>query len=76
MTDEKPSKFVDLPRDSFPFVAEFYRSDNGEVVHTVTVEGPGVMDVPPLGKIHGVEIKIRVHFPDGEIVRDGTQEDN
>lgn len=45
--------FVDLPADDFPFTIEFFRTDTGEVVHTILVEGPGSVLVPALTKQYG-----------------------
>ena len=60
MTD-KPTAFHDLPADAFPFTIEFFRADTKEVVHTIRVEGPGMVEVPPLSKMHGgVEIDTRI----------------
>lgn len=57
--------FHDLPAEDFPFTIEFMRADTNEVVHTIRVEGPGVVSVPALAKRLGVEIKVRtVHDKD------------
>lgn len=66
-----PSAFQDLPATAFPFLIEFMRSDNGEVVHSIHVTGPGALEIPALRKEHGVPISVRVIYADGEIVELG-----
>lgn len=44
-----PVAFHDLPAENFPFTVEFFRGD--ELVHTIRVEGPGGIYIPPLGGV-------------------------
>jgi hypothetical protein len=52
--------FTELSEADFPFVVEFIRTDTQEVVHSIRVDGPGAVRVPPLGKELGVEIDVRI----------------
>lgn len=52
--------YADLPADAFPFTVEFLRTDTGEVVHTIRVEGPGALAVPALRHKYGVTIDVRI----------------
>lgn len=56
--------FRDLPADSFPFTVTATGAESGKVHWQVTVEGPGVLQVPPLAKMHREAINIRVSYPD------------
>lgn len=57
---DRPTVFHDLPAEDFPFTVEFLRVDTEEVVHRIRVTGPGAVEIPPLAKIHGVEMKVRI----------------
>ena len=52
--------FHDLPADQFPFEIVFTRADTGEEVQRIRVEGPGVVEVPALGRALGVKINVRI----------------
>jgi hypothetical protein len=52
--------FHELGATDFPFVIEFFREDNGEVVHRIVVTGPGGIKVPALAKRFGVGIGVRI----------------
>lgn len=51
--------FVDVPADAFPFVVEFFRESDGEIVYTITVEGPGAIHIPPMAQYGKVGTRIR-----------------
>lgn len=59
--------FRDIPADSFPFTVEWISEATNEVVYTVTVPGPGVVEVPALWPQHG-PCWTRIRYPDGQIV--------
>jgi len=50
----KPFAFADLSADAFPMVIEFSDWKTGEIWHTITVAGPGVLQIPSC-QDHGVE---------------------
>lgn len=56
--------FGDLPAEAFPFTIEFLRHDTREVVHSILVDGPGVIAVPALAGKHG-PIDVRLVTPQG-----------
>ena len=71
--------FHDLPAQAFPMDVEFYRADTGEVVCHFTIDGPGVLEVPPLARELGTRVNVRVRSGDGhtyDSVRDETREDH
>jgi hypothetical protein len=60
------TKFRDLPADAYPFRIEATGQESGETLWTEDVLGPGVLQVPPLVKMHGEPVTIRVTFATGE----------
>lgn len=65
-TSERPVEAVDLPESMYPVMIRAFRTDNREQVwDAVLTEPPGVIEVPPLGKIHGCKIDVEVEFGDG-----------
>lgn len=69
-----PVVFRDLPRESYPFTAEWISETTGEVVHVEHVSGPGVLMVPVLYPVHG-PCAVRISYADGNVVEctsDGT----
>jgi hypothetical protein len=74
------SKLLLLPPDFFPIEIEAFREDTKEVVWTTLVERPkedeaSQIHVPPLKKIHGVPIGIRISYANG-IKHEVTSEEN
>jgi len=63
--------FRDLPADRFPFVVEYWLP-SGEVVHRTEVTGPGVLEVPGLG--HLGPVGVRVSYATGEVVELSPEE--
>lgn len=58
--------FGDLPASAFPFTVEFIAERTGEVVHSVTVDGPGALRIPGLAAEHG-PIRVRVTYATGQV---------
>lgn len=58
--------FHDLPAELFPLTMRFLRESDGVEVHTIHVEGPGAVHVPPLALEHG-RVRVRVEFADGSV---------
>lgn len=68
--DLLPWAFHDLPLEAFPFVMRAFRTDDGAEVWAETVPGPYVVvEVPALARLHGVPVRIEVHWPDGSVDR-------
>jgi hypothetical protein len=44
--DDRPIAFHDVQSDSFPMTIQFVSEATGKVLHVITVDGPGVVDVP------------------------------
>ena len=67
MTDDapRPTKLVNLSKDSFPFTIEALNS-RGEVVWYERVLGPRSLFIPPLHLEHG-PVMIRTRWPDGRV---------
>ena len=61
--NDGPVAFHDLPRSRFPFTIEFLTLA-GDIVHTITVTGPGAVRIPGLAAQHG-PISVRITWPDG-----------
>lgn len=66
---EKSTAFRDLPADAYPFTVE-YLNAKGVVVRTEYVEGPGMMEVPPLHNLFG-PISVRITFANGDTHTEG-----
>jgi hypothetical protein len=69
MTD-RPFAIHDLPAPYFPFTVEAMTPDR-TIVWTATIEQPApgrrlMLEIPPLAKIHGAPITIRIRFADGD----------
>lgn len=56
------TRFRSLPADAFPFTVEFMAG--AVVLETVTVSGPGVLNVPK----HAMATHVRVTYATGETV--------
>jgi hypothetical protein len=67
MTDGPLFARRDLPADAYPIVFVGYLVSNGREVWRETIEGPGVLRVPPLAVEHGEPVGIRVEFADGQV---------
>jgi len=55
----------DLPTSEFPFTIEYVNHGTGEVIHTETVRGPGVLRVMSLEELGGEPVGVRLTGPDG-----------
>lgn len=64
MATEKPTAFTDLPANAFPVTLE-YLNRHGIVIRTEHIEGPGVMEVPPLATLYG-PIGVRISYANGK----------
>lgn len=42
----RPAAFHDLPAEAFPLTITFTDADTAEELHTITLDGPGVLDIP------------------------------
>ncbi len=65
-----PSASFDLPASDYPFRIEFRPVGAGadtEPVHVITVDGPGVLQVPPLRTALGSPVWVRLVFASGRI---------
>jgi hypothetical protein len=62
-----PVVHLTLLEKSFPFTIEWRLEGTDEVVHTITVEGPGPLVVPPIAAVHG-PCDLRMTFADGEVI--------
>lgn len=60
---EKPTRFFDLRPEDFPFHIDA-RNQAGEIVWSVDVPEPGVLDVPPLSCVHG-PVSVTITYPGG-----------
>lgn len=56
--------FSDLPAEAFPLTVEMLNR-SGVAVWSVVIEGPGVVQIPPLAQFYG-PVGCRVRFADGE----------
>jgi hypothetical protein len=61
-----PAEAVDLPAWSYPFRIEFLNAAR-DVVESIEVTGPGVLNVPALAEVHG-PVSVRVTYGDGSVV--------
>lgn len=59
------SAFHDLPAGAFPFSIEFVNA-LGVVVHSITVSGPGAVEIPGLRQRYGA-VSVRLRFADGTV---------
>jgi len=57
----------DLPASAFPFTIEFIAQRTGNVVHSITVSGPGAAAIPALKADHGL-VDVRITYADGVVV--------
>lgn len=60
--------YHDMHPDDFPFVVKFISRDTDELVHEITISGPGVVSVPGFG---AGKVRVEVHWPDGTVEREG-----
>lgn len=54
--------FADLPRNAFPLTITYINANTNEAMESVTVEGPGALNVPA----RGVPTDVRIEFGNGE----------
>ena len=59
--------FRELPANAFPFTVEFFKVSDGDVIHTIVVNGPGMMQIPAIAKEIGEPVGTRTIFPDGQV---------
>lgn len=67
---DSPMAFINLPPEMFPVRLEAFRADTKEIVWFATVDQPkgdalSPLYIPPLAKIHGCRIGIRIKYADG-----------
>lgn len=75
MPDPLNTAFHDLREIDFPFHVDFLDADTGDLVRTLTVDGPGAVQVPSRADL-GCPVDVRLRFPSGHWVRtnlDGTE---
>lgn len=66
-----PAAKVDLPAGKYPFTVMALDSLTREEVWRHVVSGPGALWIPPLARITGRPIAVRIQFADGtEIVQE------
>ncbi len=68
-----PAAICDLPRKKYPFKVEYLHPHTQEVVDSTTVEAPApgtrnALYIPPLAKILGHPVDVRITFADGQVV--------
>lgn len=57
----------ELPATDFPLTIEFFDSETKEIYHTILVDGPGSIIVPPKPD-YVQEADVRLIFPDGKVM--------
>lgn len=62
-----PVAFHDLPASEYPFTIEAINSVTGDIVWTRKVTGPESVYVPPLTRMVGAPVDIRLRSSDGSI---------
>lgn len=63
---ERPFAFSNLRREQFPVTVEFFSAVTGDLLHTITAEGPGVMEVPGQN-FFKQKVQVRISFATGEV---------
>jgi len=58
---------VEMKSCAFPIVIEFFSKAAGDMVWATTIEGGGVLSIPPLVCTHG-PVRVRVTYADGAVV--------
>lgn len=68
MAGNPDTVFRDFPRSKFPFTMELLDAETREVRWSVTIEGPGAVQVPSKDEINGGRLLVgRITFADGEV---------
>lgn len=65
--------FLELADDCFPFTVEAFPANqkhDTDPLYALTVEGPGVINVPPL-KFQGRPVRVVIRFANGRVERTG-----
>jgi hypothetical protein len=62
-----PIARVNLAVSEFPITIEARSVETGGVVWSRVVHGPEALYVPPLAKMIGHPVRIRIRYPDGTI---------
>ena len=65
MSSSDQTPFYDLSPEDYPILFEFLTA-SGDVVHTIKVDGPGIIQVPSLHQEHG-PISVRTTYGDGSV---------
>ncbi len=66
MSENAPlTTWCELPAEAYPFTIDFILERTGETVWTVTVAGPGVLQMPALAG-HG-PFRARIAWPGGRV---------
>jgi len=65
-----PTAFHDVREVDFPFDIEMIDPATGEIRWSITVPGPGMVQVPGRATLGG-PVDVRVRFPDGRWVMSG-----
>ena len=61
-----PYAVRDLPAEAYPFTVDFI-DQTGKVVHTITIEGPGVTLIPALRDQYG-PVDVRITYADHTVI--------
>lgn len=63
----KSPPYFELPPEAFPITLRFYRTDTDELVHEMTVPGPGPIHIPAVARKVGQSVRVEAHWDDGTI---------
>ena len=69
------AKRIDFPADHYPIKFSAYRVDNDRCVWRAKVDRSGTLHVPPLKKLHGVRVWVKVEFANGVILEERGDDD-
>lgn len=68
MEGEAPvAVFHDFRPEDLPVTIELFRVDNDEKVWEATIDGPGVLDIPPVARQQGCPVWVRTTMGDGTV---------
>lgn len=62
----KPVAFADLPASAYPLEMVWFVA-SGREVYRLTVEGPAAIEVPPLARMIGQPVGLRIEYADGRV---------
>jgi hypothetical protein len=65
MASNGQAAFHDLPEAAFPVTMKAYGVNSGKKLWKVVVAEPGVVEIPPLARIHGEPVRVVVYYADG-----------